>query len=133
MDGNLDLSALASSDGAIGNAVSKLLSRPDLLMNIASELGLSGGAVKNEEKHEDNREDGNRSDSPPAEPGSIKEKTPDKGSDDKKKLLYALRPYMSPKRREALDMMISLESIGRLVGNIDPQALIGLLGGGKNV
>lgn len=133
MDGNLDLSALASSDGAIGDAVSKLLSRPDLLMNIASELGLSGGAVKNEEKHEDNRENGNRSDSPPAEPVSIKEKTPDKGSDDKKKLLYALRPYMSPKRREALDMMISLESIGRLVGNIDPQALIGLLGGGKNV
>lgn len=133
MDGNLDLSALASSDGAIGDAVSKLLSRPDLLMNIASELGLSGGAVKSEEKQEDNREDGNRSDHSLLESDGIKEKTPDKGSDDKKKLLYALRPYMSPKRREALDMMIRLESIGRLVGNIDPQALIGLLGGGKNV
>jgi len=124
MDNNLDLSALANADGAVGDAVSKLLARPDLLMNLASELGL---APKNEEiPNEDYREknDERKNDAPPIskqESGNIP---------DKKKLLLALRPYVSEKRREALDMMINLDSIGRLVGNIDPSVIMKMLGGG---
>lgn len=124
MDNNLDLSALANADGAVGDAVSKLLARPDLLMNLASELGL---APKNEETQKEDhsvKNDEHKNDAPPIskhDGGNIP---------DKKKLLLALRPYVSEKRREALDMMINLDSIGRLVGNIDPSVIMKMLGGG---
>lgn len=125
MDEKLDLSALASSDGRIGDAVSKLLARPDLVMNIANELGLLAGETgkEKEEKHASAEQNA------PAEKGlaEASEKS------DRKKLLLALRPYLSESRREALDMMVSLESFGKVLSGIDPNTLARLLAGGKNV
>lgn len=127
MDTNIDpaemLSSLASGDSPIGEAVSKLLARPDLIMNLAGELGIAPQAdVQTDEKNNsDNAE--NKKTAPP-------QPKPEEHSADKKKLLLALRPYMSEKRREALDMMINLESIGQLVGNIDLSSITKLIGGG---
>ena len=53
-------------------------------------------------------------------------------SGDRERLLLALKPYLSEKRRSAIDVMINLGSLGGLVSNLDPNILKTLLGG-KNV
>lgn len=128
MDEKLDLSALASSDGRIGDAVSKLLARPDLVMNIANELGLLGGE-EGKEKEEKTPTSEQKEEKTPA--GKALEDASEKS--DRKKLLLALRPYLSESRREALDMMVSLESFGKILSGIDTNTLARLLTGGKNV
>jgi len=152
MDDKLDLSglsSLASSDSGIGDAVSKLLSRPDLIMNIANELGLGRGdsnAPEEEGKATGDRkelkdgksiveESGDSILTAGKDNGAYSQGKPRKGENysDKKKLLLALRPYMSERRREAVDMMINLESIGDLVGKLDPGLILRMLGGEKNV
>lgn len=127
MDTNIDpaemLSSLAGGDSPIGEAVSKLLARPDLIMNLAGELGIAPQAdVQTDEKNNSDNAENKKTTSP-------QPKSEDRSA-DKKKLLLALRPYMSEKRREALDMMINLESIGQLVGNIDLSSITKLIGGG---
>ena len=128
MDDKLDLSSLANADSGIGDAVSKLLARPDLISNIAKELGLSGGEREDAEKGSLSEEKKS-----PAAQEIVNDRARDhKGEvSDKKKLLLALRPYLNEKRREALDMMVNIESIGKLVGNIDPSTIAKLLGGGN--
>ena len=125
MDGGIDLSSLLSSAGgsdAISQAMSILMKKPELIDMIAGEL--SGG---NEKGTRDVKEDG---------AGEVSEKpeaTQDaKKSGDRERLLLALRPYLSERRQSAIDVMISLGSLGGLVGNIDPN-LIKTLVGGKNV
>lgn len=125
MDGGIDLSSLLSSAGgsdAISQAMSILMKKPELIDMIAGEL--SGG---NEKGTRDVKEDG---------VGEVSEKpkaTQDaKKSGDRERLLLALRPYLSERRQSAIDVMISLGSLGGLVGNIDPN-LIKTLVGGKNV
>lgn len=121
------LSSLAEGDSPIGDAVSKLLARPDLIMNLASELGISQNddRTKNNTSKENDQNDHN------SQGGDNRpQQRSDDHPTDKKKLLLALRPYMSEKRREALDMMINLESIGQLVGNIDLSSITKLIGGG---
>ena len=125
MDGGIDLSSLLSSAGgsdAISQAMSILMKKPELIDMIAGEL--SSG---NEKGTRDVEEDG---------AGEVSEKpeaTLDaKKSGDRERLLLALRPYLSERRQSAIDVMISLGSLGGLVGNIDPN-LIKTLVGGKNV
>ncbi len=122
-DSSFDLSGILGSDtsGAIGNAINTLLSRPDLINNIANELGL--GNMQADRPSETAPEPRKTPESPKSEPP----KTAKKSVNDKDKLLIALRPYLSPERQSAIDMMLKLDEIGSLVGNIDPKLLNGIL------
>lgn len=125
MDGGIDLSSLLSSAGgsdAISQAMSILMKKPELIDMIAGEL--SGG---NEKGAQGAKEDGSGegSEKPKATQDAQK-------NGDRERLLLALRPYLSERRQSAIDVMISLGSLGGLVGNIDPN-LIKTLVGGKNV
>ncbi len=128
MDAEFDLSGiLGGGDSAIGNAMNALLSRPDLIANIASELGLSGNAPPPEPPK-------NREEKPPEKPPEKPREV--KGKSDRDKLLLALRPYLSRERQGAIDMMVSLSSVGSVFGNIDPNIISSVLGavrGEKNV
>ena len=137
MDDRSDILSTPSFDGALGEAVGKLLSRPDLIANIASELGFSSSRHEEAAAEEKSREvqsvteiavDRGRAEPVASRPAAEKDV-----GDNRKRLLVALRPYMSQSRREAIDMLINLESVGKLIGNIDPQTLTKLFSGGKNV
>ena len=132
MDNMPDLSALASSDSGIGDMIGKLMSRPDLIQNIASELGLSPSSTFGSEPPADKKE----SESAPAS-ASVSFGNGDGGkkgkTSDKERLLLALKPYLSDKRRDAIDMMLRLDSITSLMGSINPDIIKSLLGGGGNV
>ena len=127
MDGGFDLSSVLSSAGnsdAISKAMGILMKKPELIEMVANELGLSS--------------DGEKSDPEPDKPPEgerqqkVKTEQENKKTNDRERLLRALRPYLSEKRRGAIDIMISLGSIGDLIGNIDPSILKTLMGG-KNV
>lgn len=127
MDGGFDLSSLLSSAGntdAISNAMNILMKKPELIDTIAKELGLSEGEQNNEEK-------GSASETSETSRSAEKPAGGEKNG-DRERLLLALKPYLSETRRSAIDIMISLSSLGGLVGNLDPNILKTLLGG-KNV
>lgn len=126
MDGGFDISSLLSSEGsadAISNAMSILMKKPELIETIANELGLSGNGQKG--RDDGAQESGGSS-------GIEKKPSERQKNGDRDKLLLALKPYLSEKRRGAIDIMISLGSLGDLVSGIDPDLLKTLLGG-KNV
>lgn len=133
-DGGFDLSSVLSSQGgmsdAISNAMSALMKRPDLISSIASELGLSGGTEEVPSDPEPNKESESAPASADEERKEAQQFKPSAHShSDKDRLLLALRPYLSPARQEAIDMMINLGSISSLLGNINPELLRSLLGG----
>ncbi len=116
MSEDIDFSKLFGGENsdAIGNAVNTLLSRPDLVMNIAKELGLSGEAAPKE-----------KNESPP------KIEKEEKKPNDRDKLLLALRPYLNTERQSAIDLMLNLTSVGKLLGNVDPRIISAVIGGMK--
>lgn len=123
MDGDFDLSSLLSSPGssdAISNAMSILMKKPELVEMIASELGLANGenSTKNEQLIGGDKR----------MQDSEKPVKHEKNS-NRERLLLALKPYLNEKRQGAIDIMISLGSLGGLVGSIDPNMLKTLLGG----
>ena len=127
MDGGFDLSSLLSSAGssdAISNAMSILMKKPELIETIANELGLSGGDQKSDVEVKEEEV------STASEKAKVQPKNEKSG--DRERLLLALKPYLSEKRRSAIDVMINLGSLGGLVSNLDPNILKTLLGG-KNV
>ena len=131
MDNLPDLSALASSDSGIGDMIGKLMSRPDLIQNIASELGLAPSAPPAEEKKAQNGKDDTI---PASAPSPFESRGEKKGkTSDKERLLLALKPYLSDKRRDAIDMMLKLDSLTSLMGSINPDVIKTLLGGDGNV
>ena len=127
MDGGFDISSLLSSAGssdAISNAMSILMKKPELIETIANELGLSGNGQK---------EGDGGNDMATSVPSEIEKKPSERQKNgDRESLLLALKPYLSEKRQGAIDIMISLGSLGDLVSRIDPNLLKTLLGG-KNV
>ena len=91
---------------------------------VANELGLSDGGQKNAENNE-----APGADSAPKNTNKVPSK---EKNGDRERLLLALKPYLSERRRSAIDVMINLGSIGDLIGNFDPNMLKVLMGG-KNV
>ncbi len=132
MDNMPDLSALASSDSGIGDMIGKLMARPDLIQNIASELGLSSPDSSVEQQTERKEPNAAIPTSAPSPIGSGDLGKKGKTS-DKERLLLALKPYLSDKRRDAIDMMLKLDSLTSLMGSINPDIIKTLLGGGGNV
>lgn len=132
MENMPDLSSLASSDSGIGDMIGKLMSRPDLIQNIASELGLSSSSETKAEPQRDKKESEAIPASSSSPFGNGDHGRKGKAS-DKERLLLALRPYLSDKRRDAVDMMLKLDSLTSLMGSINPDIIKSLLGGGGNV
>lgn len=127
MDGGIDLSSLLSAAGssdAISNAMNILMKKPELIEMVANELGFSDGGQKNAENNE-----APGADSAPKNTNKVPSK---EKNGDRERLLLALKPYLSERRRSAIDVMINLGSIGDLIGNFDPNMLKVLMGG-KNV
>ena len=125
MDGGIDLSSLLSSAGgsdAISQAMSVLMKKPELIDMIASEL--SGG----DQKDAQNGKDTGASEAPKKHEWAQDAQK----NGDRERLLLALKPYLSAKRQSAIDVMISLGSLGGIVGNLDPNLMKTLMGG-KNV
>ncbi len=133
-DGGFDLSKILGAEGSpdIGNAVNALLSRPELIQSIAKEIGLSPPSGDTEEK---------KSAPPPASVPPVASgisggdgKARDK---DRDRLLKSLRPFLTPERQRALDMMMGIGAIGSIVSGLDPTLISSLLGaagkGGGNV
>lgn len=148
MDNGFDLSSLISGDGmgdVISNAMSTLMKRPDLVQTLASELGLSSAFSGEDPPAKENstvKEDV-AAEQVSAKPEEKKDEGGSRetfahsshknsgGRSDKERLLLALRPYMSPRRQEAIDMMVQIDAIGSLLGGISPDLLKGLLGGDR--
>ena len=131
---------------AISEAISKIMANPEILSSVASALGASSPiATKNPEPTEDSdRSEETESivakapsssptEAPPADIGAVvstlapllsglsggAKKFPEIKHDDKRAcLLRALKPYLSPGRREAIDYMISLSQISDLIKHI---------------
>lgn len=101
MDEGVDLSALV---GTLAPLVERVKSNPNLLSGALSLLGSGGEAVEKRE---------------PPPPPHPKES-------DRRRLLRALSPYLSPERQRVLSTVLPLleawESVAPLLGNLHPTA-----------
>lgn len=130
---------------AISDAISKIMANPEILSSVASMLGTSSpisAKASDAQEVTETEEKAIAQDVPSSAPheappsssdiGAVvstlapllsglsgSKKLPDIKHDDKRAcLLRALKPYLSPSRREAIDYMISLSQISDLIKHI---------------
>ena len=114
-------------------ALSKLMSDPSLLATIASAIG--GGSVGDASAAVQKKEDGDIREEPQADSsaalgnilpamsklsslGSLAAPPKSSPNDSRACLLNALKPYMSPKRRDAIDKLVKFSNLSELLKKI---------------
>ena len=112
----------------LSDAIDRLLANPELLSTVASAIGVS---KENKDKSDSVAESAQKTSQEKSEASAIPQKMPemmatlspvlsalsDKGKlpdDDRSRLLCALKPYVNPHRREAIDTIVQLSKISEV-------------------
>lgn len=123
----------AVSADALSEGIGKVLSDPQMmaklpgmiemlrpLMDAPSSGGASPGeimAVAEPREREEEKEGDGRSESPSAVAASASHRGGGGAHDRRIALLCALRPYLSPRRQEAIDYILRMDKMGKLFRN----------------
>lgn len=127
----------------VSDAIERLLANPELLSTVASAIGASAPTAKESEKSDssakdeiDNNSENKASSDTQKDSEDSSAKLPEimasvapaiaalygKGgnqpTDDRTRLLCALKPYLNPRRKDAIDTIVKLAGISEILKNV---------------